>query len=587
MTNLNASQQVFGTLAKWGRIQLRTLIQHSDLSAKQVYHGLTVLIQQHLVLHQTPAAVPSFYQVDWDGAYNLVRSGKIVSTVEARLGLKAASVLSSLLQLGHARVSDLEDAFRFDKGKSGQTSLPNGTHPTLDANDDDEFESGKISSKEELHNVLWQLLQARFIAKVHPRSYLSPEDKQNELEETVREEDFGGGKTSGPKAKLAFNNAVILRKRKWQDDEQDVSKSVQHRTKRPKTNGHTTNGTRTGGADGDEVTIAGDLVLRVNFDRCATAMRSDKLAQLAQRCLGETTSRVYEAFLHVVERQVATCRSTDQIKTADSDEAEDMDVYKATTMDVLEYLEQDPEALEGLGLDDKQTNGDQPRAKKARLDDNASYKSRNYTMQKLDEHLRLLGEHDLKFVERVSGRGSGEYAVPFNSLATTLRETETESVISSLFGTVAARMVRLLKLKGKLDEKQICTLALLKVKDVRTVLDGMHEAGLVESQEVPKDATRQPSRAVYLWSFDQHRAEHLVLDRSYTAMARCLQRIAVQRAQVQGVIDKAERTDVVGHEDEFLTKADKMHLRSWREQEEKLLAQVSRMDEGVAVLRDF
>ena len=557
------------------------MIQNSDLSAKQVYHGLTVLIQQHLVLHHTPAASPSFYQVDWDGAYNLVRSGKIVSTVDARVGLKAATVMSSLLQLGHARVSDLEQAFRFEE------QLTNGTHSTVDVDEFHEPETGRIRSKEELHNVLWHLLQARFISKVHSRTYLAPADKQNEVEELVKENEFPSGKTTGPKAKLAFENAVVIQKRKWQEEEQDVSAFVQHKAKRAKANGHLPNGTHHNSTS--DVVLGGDLVLRVNFDRCVTAMRSDRLVQVAQKHLGDTTSRVYEAFLHVVERQIVTSRSAGLIKSVEMDDVDLTDVYTATTMDVLDYLEQDSDALEALGLESGLTNGDhdeEPRPKKPRLDAN-SIKSRNNTLHELETHLRLLTEHEFAFLERLSTRGNGEYTAPFSTLTSTLRDLETEANIANFHGTVAARMIRLLKQKGKLDEKQICTLALLKVKDVRSVLDNMHEAGLVESQEVPKDTTRQPSRAVYLWSFDQRRVERLLLDRSYTAMARCLQRVATQRAAVKGVIDKAERTDVVGHEDEFLTKADKMHLRAWREQEEKLLAQVARLDDGVAILRDF
>lgn len=590
------SAQVFTTLAQWGRISLRTLIQNSDLSAKQVYHGLTVLIQQHLILHHTPAASPSYYEVDWEGAYNLVRSGKIISLVESRLGTKAAHVLSSLLQLGHAKVSDLEGAFKFGKTKAAVEVLANGNDRILSADDSNvhSSEHSRVTSKEELHNVLYQLIQARFVAKVHHRSYLSPTDKQNEIEELVKDEEFPGGKTSGPKARMAFESSVLIKKRKWRDEEEDVSQFVQHKNKRAKTNGHMVNGNGRHilASASEEVTLGPDLVLRVNFDRCATAMRSDKLAQHAQRYLGEATARVYEALLHVIEKQIVSCKPMQGTKIADVEDLDGtLDVCKATTMDVLEYLEDDPDALELLGLDPGGANGTherEPRSKKPKLDEgHSSIKSRNNTLHEVETHLRLLTEHELSFVEHISTRGRGEYAVPFNSLTQALRDFETETIICARFGTVAARMVRLLKQKGKLDEKQICSLALLRVKDVRCVLDNLLEAGLVESQEIPKDATRQPSRALYLWYFDQHRAEQLVLDTSFTAMARCLQRVRVQRAAVQGVIDKAERTDVVGHEDEFLTKADKLHLRTWREQEEKLLAQVARIDDGVALLRDF
>lgn len=578
-------------MARWGRISLRTLIQNCNLTAKQVYHSLTVLIQQHLVLHHTPAASPSYYEVDWNGAYNLVRSGKVVSTVETRLGAKAAHVASSLLQLGHAKVSDLERAFKFGKPKGVNHTVANGLAPAEhgDTSVGVVSESNKVTTTEELHDVLWQLIQSRFVTRVHARSYLSTVDKQNEIEDLVKEQEFPGGKVTGPKARLAFDNMVTARKRRWEEEDCDVSGFIQHSNKRAKTNGHSTNGSA--GMDG--VVLNGDLVLRVNFDRCAVAMRSDRLAQHAQRCLGETTARVYEAFLHVVEGSVKHCKPVEQYKGIDQNgSSESAGTCRATTMDVLENLEHDPEALEMLDIDDTTANGahEHKRLKKRKLDDSSSISTleqRNHMLKEIETHLLLLAEHEIAFVERLSSRGMGEYTISFDRLTTTVRDYETEAVVCARFGTVAARMIRLLKRKGKLDEKQICAAALLRLKDVRTVLDAMLDAGFVEAQEIPKDNTRQPSRALYLWYFDQPRVESLLLERNYVAMSRCLQRVATQRDRVRTVIEKAERTDVVGHEDEFLTKADKVHLRAWREQEEKLLGQVARMDETVALLRDY
>lgn len=120
-----------------------------------------------------------------------------------------------------------------------------------------------------------------------------------------------------------------------------------------------------------------------------------------------------------------------------------------------------------------------------------------------------------------------------------------------------------------------------------SVLANMQEAGFVETQEVPKDASRQPSRSLYLWFFNQERVAKLLLFDSYKVMTRLVERIQVQKSFRQEVIAKAERLDVVGHEDEYLTAGDRLHLREWREEEEKLLTQLTRLDDMVALLRDF
>ncbi|PSK45186.1 hypothetical protein B9Z65_2326 [Elsinoe australis] len=599
------SAHVFKTLASWGRITLRNLIAVADIPAKHVLHGLTVLIQQHLVFHHTPPVSPSYYEVDWDGAYNLVRSGKIVSLVEARLGPKPAQALSSLLQLGHARVSDMEEAFKYDKVSVVPRPATNGvnaaaTAPTDTAADKsvDQLTSteDKIVDRTELHQALWQLLEAGFVSKVHSRTYHPAADRQNELEEDVRENQFQGGKTTGPKARVRFLNAVMLRKRQWREEEANISDTIERGAKRVKLNGDMPNGNNRHEYAQDMVTLQGGLVLRVNFEKCLVAMRSERLVTHAQRYLGENTSRVYEALLHVLEKQVTTCKPRDELvsEDKDGDTTEEREAFTTTTRHVLDYLESSPDGLESIdltlgGVRPNGTHDHKPNSKNkfGDCDSTNSIKARNDLLGQIEVHLKLLAEHQYGYAAKISDRGHSEYEVPFHELRVTLKNAEIESIVAFRFGTVASRIVRILKARGKLDEKQVCNFALLKLKDIRALLDEMHAAGYVETQEIPKDNTRQPGRSLYLWYFDQERVEKLVLQRSYKAMSRCLQRIKVQKEYVKGSIEKAERTDVVGNEDKYLTNADKMLLRTWREQEEKLLCQVARMDEGVAVIRDY
>ena len=202
----------------------------------------------------------------------------------------------------------------------------------------------------------------------------------------------------------------------------------------------------------------------------------------------------------------------------------------------------------------------------------------------VDQHLRLLAEDPHAFVD-VIGRNS--WKVDFPALTRDLVQFELENVIAARFGTLATRVVRILYKKGKLDEKQLASFGLLRAKELRATLTAMQEAGYIETQEVPRDNTRQPSRTIYLWFFDQDRCRDLVLHNTYKGMARLLQRTKVEKEKVQAVINKAERTDVKGHEDEYLTKAERAALVDWDEMEQKLLVQLGRQDDLVALLRDF
>ncbi|KAF2219310.1 RNA polymerase III subunit RPC82-domain-containing protein [Elsinoe ampelina] len=596
---------VYKTLSDFGRIPLRTLVHEADIPAKHVYHGLTVLIQQHLILHHTPPGSPTFYEVDWDGAYNLLRSGKIVSHVEARLGPKPAQALSSLLQLGHARVSDMEEAFKYEKVNAVPRPATNGVHAATVAPTDiaadkaaDAWTSteDQITGRQELHLALWDLLEAGYVSKVHPKTYLPPADRQNELEEDVRTNQFAGSKTTGPKARIKFQNALTMRKRQLQDEEFNFQDSIDRGAKRIKVGTDISSYEEVKRQYGrDTITLHGSLVLKVNFEKCKIAMRSERLVEHSRRFLGDTTSRIYEALLHVIEKQILECKPREEMlqEEQDGDTTEEHQIFSGTTRLVLDELEKSSDGFDNLDLDlgGPKINGahnHKPGSKNKHGDcrDN-SIKARNDLLILVEMHLRLLAEHPNNYVVKIGDRGHGEYEVPFHELRHTLKHSEIESIITFRFGTVASRIVRILKSRGKLDEKQICSFALLKLKDIRSVLDEMHSSGYVETQEVPKDNTRQPGRSLYLWYFDQSRVEQVVLQRSYKAMSRCLQRARVQRGAVSATIEKAERTDVIGNEDKYLTELDRMNLRRWREQEEKLLCQVARMDEGVAVIRDY
>ncbi|KAI9787916.1 MAG: RNA polymerase III subunit C82 [Candelina submexicana] len=205
----------------------------------------------------------------------------------------------------------------------------------------------------------------------------------------------------------------------------------------------------------------------------------------------------------------------------------------------------------------------------------------------IKKHLDLLANSPRKFITSTGNRGLGEWRVDFASLIQFLRQTALEDTINARFGRKAKRAVALLVDKGKLDEKTLGTLAMIKSKEIRATLTAMQEAGQMELQEVPRDTNRQPSRTIYLWYFDPERCRQLVLEETYKAMARALQRARHEKKGIQVVIDKAERTDVVGKEEQYLSLSERNALQVWRDKEERLLAEVARLDDLVCVLRDF
>ena len=205
------------------------------------------------------------------------------------------------------------------------------------------------------------------------------------------------------------------------------------------------------------------------------------------------------------------------------------------------------------------------------------------------QHLLLLAEHPFHFVHHVRRMPDApeRWTVNFAALSRQLQKKELEETIFARYEKEGLRIVRILQEKGKLEEKAIGDFGLMNQKIMRSTLNKMHIAGHLELQEVPRDTQRQISKIIHLWHYDQERCSQKVLEETYQTMARFMQRIKVERERAKIVIEKSERSDVKGREDELLTPGERKELDNWKKKEEMLLVQLGRLDDLVAVLRDF
>ena len=220
-------------------------------------------------------------------------------------------------------------------------------------------------------------------------------------------------------------------------------------------------------------------------------------------------------------------------------------------------------------------------------DRDSSTQVSSYHIRHIEQHLQLLAQPPRSYVRRIDRNNRVEWMVDFPELVSQIRQSELQSIVSDRFGAVALRLVRILQEKGRLDEKQIANAALIRQKDIRATLTAMHEAGFLELQEVPRDHSYHASRTVFLWFFDPARCGRSVLEGAYKSMARFLQRLAAERKKRRSVLDKSQRTDVVGNEEKYLSPREREVLRDWKVKEEKLLGQIMRLDRMVELFRDF
>ncbi|KAM3423860.1 DNA-directed RNA polymerase III subunit RPC3 [Cercospora zeina] len=636
------ASQIFSALAQKGRhtlFELRRELPH--ITARQLRQALVVLLQQHIILYHQLEDGPTYYHADWRNPARSIRASLIAALVAERYGEGAAKIVSNLVELGHARVGDLAQAFDFaptSKRDSGYESCNGYTNGAVKVNGTDAQNAGGVATVGQFHTALRTLLKAGILVKRGKQAYMPAVDLQAQIEAVVISEQFPDGKINGAKKQAEFQAAVKTLKRKRQEaDEYSATRDAEsrgqikrpgaalseHAAKRAKLNGGLTNGIhRDEDVDSDESVskLPSDLILTVNFAQYPVAHRSQQLEQFAQVHFGGVTATVYAALLQALESKIKA-RDDDFHEEQDAEDQEAR-LPSATTADVFEVLKTWAPLDLTLGLDLKDAahlykpaaERDKPKKGKKRAvnqekpedwgdigikmelpsdDDDGdahppngfmSYRDQNKMLSFVEEHLKLLAEHSTRFCRRVGSAGRGEWKVDFPSLTETLIANDIDETVKARLTRVHAMIVRMLRDVGRLDEKDIAARLMMRVKDVRAILTQLQFAGLVEGQEVPKDNSRQPSRAIYLWYHDQDRVANLLLQQTYQGMARILQRLNSEREGYRGLMEKAE---MMNTKEESLSQPERDTLMHWREVEERLMTQFLRMDEHVALLRDF
>lgn len=84
-------------------------------------------------------------------------------------------------------------------------------------------------------------------------------------------------------------------------------------------------------------------------------------------------------------------------------------------------------------------------------------------MSMIKQHLELLAEDSFKFLQLESNRGMGEWSVNYKELGKLMKQIEVEKVVEERFGGMGTRLLRIIKEKGRVDEKQVCVSALLSL----------------------------------------------------------------------------------------------------------------------------
>jgi DNA-directed RNA polymerase III subunit RPC3 len=158
-------------------------------------------VQQNLLyVYAAPDSRIANYEANPDACYNIIRSGKIVDMVREEFGPAEEEVVRTLMQLGHARISDLVQAFGFQSTNGESTS--NGHSVNGHSASEYPRGAGNVRSLRDLHTVLGRLVIAEIVDQVGPKTFRNPDDIYREIEDEINKGLPGEKSTAKAKEKM-------------------------------------------------------------------------------------------------------------------------------------------------------------------------------------------------------------------------------------------------------------------------------------------------------------------------------------------------------------------------------------------------
>ncbi|KAL2810226.1 RNA polymerase III subunit RPC82-domain-containing protein [Aspergillus granulosus] len=607
--------RIFSTLHRYERLTLQRLVGFTRISENRLRAALVAMIQHHLVHHYTLLEEGvTYYSANMQAAYYLARSGKILEFVEDRLGQYAATVLSTIMYLGHAQVSHLETLPELQPS----ASRTNGAHEEQEDPEEEAGENGvngvngtngdHMPEESSLHPTLKALAAHGYIVRVREGHFQSYADNVLDIERQIKAGDSVQNLKGKKLEEYVLEKTGDLLKERLDGDLTRglLINGVPRGVKRRRVNGVPDEDNKRARFDydndgeedeedewfDDEVPMESSLTVRVNYEKLDVALRNRRFLDLAECDAPPETAQVYDFLLRRIEYQTPKCRDSAEIPR-EGEEGEQYSVaipLSALSQDIDPYLDLvgslGPKEVSSTNRLGKRTFDDT-----ANGDDDYDREGTNGTggnrAYEIDQHLSLLAHPPYSLTSKRLSGGLITWTIEFRHLARKLRHLELERIIEARYGDVALRVIRVLQAKGKLDEKRLQEISLLPFKDLRQVLASMQTGGFVDLQEVPRDAQRQPSRTIFLWFYDPDRIRDSILEDTYKSMSRCLQRLRFERARLKEFLEKTERSDVKGNEERYLSEGELERLREWRAKESLLLGEVARLDDMVAVMRDY
>lgn len=546
----DAAATVISTLISYGRSTAREIGTRSRLSQKQVRSALVSLIQLNSVQYWQEnggnSAPVVHYSFNPRGMDVLLHAGDILSQIKTIYGEEYAETVQNVIENGSIAVKDymlmFEDAqVRLDKMALLVRLYSDGWLRRLQ-----KFE---FQPTEDVWNKMYQET-----LKQMPRLATTSEVKR----------------VAEAKEKTKVKLSALLALGTESKDVYLVENGLQQ--------------------------LRPEITLTFNLSRYEKAMRSRAFVALANLRLGLVTAQIYAACCALIEQKspdlhhafvdIAGLIVDPEEEQMFSRLVENALVDGKQTVfsirDVARHLSPNLDLRNSILTQNFLKPGkrslplaDEPLAKKIKLEDGSVEVSEPVHEENFDlelengsadmhletliaEHMRLLAGGKIAFVFETA---PGLYLIPFIQVLKSVRQFHYDALIKTTLGANALRVLKCIKQMKLVDEKAISNTVLLKDKSVKNEVYKLVTANAVEIQEVPRSADRAALKTFYLFRHKEAPSYAFVSKSLLHSMGTILSNVEQFKAEHRILLDKCEREDVKGHEEELLLESELKTLR--------------------------
>lgn len=568
---------VVGILLERGRLTASGIGHMCNLPLATVQRTLIALIQNRFVQHWTEKKSSVYYTAHWPKIYAILWTGQMLAIMNETGDAATSEVVKNLHIYGHMRIKDFVEAY---------------------------------SGAEEQQNVqdaLVRLLKDRMLAPTfefdfHPMEDIYGQFYSKRMQDMATEKKAESAKATLAKAQATNDLELLFSKKTEQnaglivEENRDKMKVMPKQRRLAMFN-----------SSEKKYTANPNCIVSVNHEKFLVISRNRQLVELAAKRVGVITARVYAAVLKWYETKVNSCK--DELTPGTDNNVTSLEVTRQ--LDSTLNLEESvigPAPKHRLNIGDRgsgakrlktstsylarNSNGELTAGDDDDDDEGEDFKGSSKKNQKADldvlnRHLEVLADSSVRFLQKVGTRGGGEWFVPFQNVVEDLKRVTYDSIVFNKFGAASNRILRVIRDKGKVDERMLSQLTLLQSKDIRNHLSDLQGIGGVDLQEVPRGNDRAPTRTFYLWFHRPNSAYSQILQDLYQAMNRIYARMVDERNRNPTLVIKLQREDVKGHENEYLSEMEKKELTEMQLKEQRLLGQLFRIDQLVRIFRDY